>query len=171
MAVVDRRLCQLDELLVERLVETVILADALDQGLAVRVLGDREDRADVESRCLPVVNGSTGVEEFDMTDHLGHRPEPELGHELADLLGDELEERLDELGLAAEAGAQLGVLRGDPDRAGVQMTDPHHDAARHDERRRGEPVLLGAEQRRDDRRRVRSSSGRRSARRSGRAAR
>ena len=85
-----------------------------------------------------------------MTDHLGHRPEPELGHELADLLGDELEERLDELRLAAEAGAELGVLRGDTDRAGVQVADAHHDAARHDERGRCEPVLLGAEQRCDD---------------------
>ena len=41
MAVVDRRPCQLDELLVEGLVEAVILRHALDQGLAVGVLGDR----------------------------------------------------------------------------------------------------------------------------------
>ena len=85
-----------------------------------------------------------------MADHLGHRAEPELGHQLAHLLGDELEERLDELGLAAEALAQLGVLGGDADRARVEVADAHHHAARHDERRGGEAELLGAEQRGDD---------------------
>ena len=68
---------------------------------------------------------------------------------LAHLLGDVLEERHDELGLAAEALAQLGVLRRDTDRARVEMADAHHHAARHDERRGGEAELLRAEQRRD----------------------
>ena len=74
---------------------------------------------------------------------------PERGEQLAHLLGDVLEERLDELGLAVEAGAQLGVLRGHADRAGVEVADAHHDAAAHDERGGGEAVLLGAEQRGD----------------------
>ena len=74
---------------------------------------------------------------------------PSCGHQLAHLLGDELEEVDDELGLAAEALAQLGVLRGDADRAGVEVADAHHHAARHDERRGGEAELLGAEQRGD----------------------
>ena len=75
---------------------------------------------------------------------------PSCGEELAHLLGDELEEVDDELGLAGELLAQLGVLRGDADRAGVEVADAHHDAARHDERRGGEAELLGAEQRGDD---------------------
>ena len=54
---------------------------------------------------------------------------PERGEELAHLLGDVLEERLDELGLAVEAGAQLRVLRGHAHRAGVEVADAHHDAA------------------------------------------
>ena len=90
------------------------------------------------------------VERLDVADHLGHRAEAELGHQLADLLGDELEERLDELRLAAEALAQLGVLGGDADRAGVEVADAHHHAARHDERGGGEAELLGAEQGGDD---------------------
>ena len=69
---------------------------------------------------------------------------------LAHLLGDELEEVDDELGLAGEPLAQLGVLRGDADRAGVEVADAHHHAAAHDERRGGEAELLGAEQRGDD---------------------
>ena len=42
-----------------------------------------------------------------------------------------------------------GILRRDAHRAGVQVADAHHDAAHHDQRRRGEAVLLGAEQRAD----------------------
>ena len=63
---------------------------------------------------------------------------------------DELEEVLDELGLAGELLAQLRILRRDADRARVEMADAHHHAARDDQRRRREAEFLGAEQRRDD---------------------
>ena len=53
-------------------------------------------------------------------------------------------------GAAREAGPQLGVLGRDADRTGVEVADPHQDAARHHERRGGEAELLGPEQRRDD---------------------
>ena len=49
-------------------------------------------------------------------------------------------------GLPAELLAQLRVLGGDADRAGVEVADPHHDAAHHDQRRGGEAVLLRAQQ-------------------------
>ena len=49
-------------------------------------------------------------------------------------------------GRPREALAQLGVLGGDADRAGVEVADPHHDAAADDQRGGGEAVLLGAEQ-------------------------
>ena len=57
---------------------------------------------------------------------------------------------IDELGLAGELLAQLRILRRDADRAGVEVADAHHDAARDDERRGGEAEFLGAEQRGDD---------------------
>ena len=82
-------------------------------------------------------------------DHLVDRPEAELRHQLAHVLGDEPEVVLDELRLAVELLAQLRILRRDADRTGVQVADAHHDAARHDQRRRREAELLGAEQRRD----------------------
>ncbi len=91
-----------------------------------------------------------GVEQVDAADGLVERAQPERGQQLAHLLGDVLEEGLDELGLAAELGAQRRVLGGDADRAGVEVADAHHDAARDHQRRRGEAVLLGAEQRADD---------------------
>ena len=74
----------------------------------------------------------------------------ERGHDLAHLLGDE-EEVVDHvLGLALELGAQHRVLRGDADRAGVQVALAHHDAAGRDQRRGCEAELVGAEQRADD---------------------
>ena len=75
---------------------------------------------------------------------------PSSARYLAHLLGDELEEVHHELGLAGEAGAQLGVLRRDAHRAGVQVADAHHDAAGDHQRGGGEAELLGAEQRGDD---------------------
>ena len=79
-----------------------------------------------------------------------NRADAERGHQLPGLLGDEEEEVDDVLGLAGEALAQLRVLRRDADRAGVQVADAHHDAARRDQRRGGEAELVGAEQRGDD---------------------
>ena len=78
------------------------------------------------------------------------RAEPELGHQLPDVLGDEAEIVLDELRLAGEFLAELRVLRGHADRAGVQVADAHHDAARHDQRRGRKAEFLGAEERGDD---------------------
>ena len=90
------------------------------------------------------------LEPIGAADHLVHRPEAEPRHQLAHFLGDEPEVVLDELRLAVELLPQLRILRRDAHRAGVQVADAHHDAARHDERRRGKAELLGAEQRRDD---------------------
>jgi hypothetical protein len=73
-----------------------------------------------------------------------------MGHHLAHFFGDEEEVVDDVLGLALEALAQHRVLRGDADRAGVEMALAHHDAAGRDQRRGGEAELVGAEQRADD---------------------
>ena len=71
---------------------------------------------------------------------------PQLRHQLAHFLGDELEEVDDVLGPAAELFAQARVLSGDADGAGIEVADAHHDAA-HDHQGGGrEPELLGPEQ-------------------------
>ena len=90
------------------------------------------------------------VDGLDVADGLGQRTEPELREIFTHLFRDELEEVDDELRAPVVALAQHRVLGRDPDRAGVEMADPHHDAARHDQRRRREAELLGAEQRGDD---------------------
>jgi hypothetical protein len=70
-------------------------------------------------------------------------------HDLAQFFGDE-EEVVDHvLGLAGEALAQHRVLRGDADRAGVEVALAHHDAAGRDQRRGGKAELVGAQQRAD----------------------
>ena len=97
-----------------------------------------------------MVDGRPGLEAIGPADHLVHGAEPELGHQLADVLGDEAEIVLDELRLAGELLAQLRVLGGHADRAGVQVADAHHDAARHDQRRGRKAEFLGAEKRGDD---------------------
>ena len=61
------------------------------------------------------------IQGVDLPDRLGDRTEAQGGEMLANLLGDVLEEGLDELGLAGEPPAQLRVLGGDADRAGVEM--------------------------------------------------
>ena len=137
--------------MVERLLEPVVLQ--LQSGAGPRSAGTSGSARTVE-RSRPAafqcVTAGFGVEQVDAADGLVQRAQAERGQELAHLLGDVLEEGLDELGLAAELGPQRRVLGGDPDRAGVEVADAHHDAARHHERRRGEAVLLGAEQRADD---------------------
>ena len=121
MSIVDRaarvrvrRRGQLDQRLVERLLEAVVLL--------VRTGGDATRRA-MSGRCrigersspsaFQWSTASVDVEQLDLADHLVERAEAELGHELADLLGDEVEEVHDELGVAGELLAQLRVLGGD----------------------------------------------------------
>ena len=84
-----------------------------------------------------------------MADHFVDGAEAELGHDFAHFHGDEGHEIDDVLGLAGEVLAQLRVLGGDADRAGVFLADAHHQAADGDERRGGEAVFLGTEQRGD----------------------
>ena len=87
------------------------------------------------------------VDLLDAAHHLVDGLEAQLGHVLAHLLGDEEEVVDDVLGRAAEARAQHRVLRGDADRAGVQVALAHHDAAHGDERHGGKAELFRAEQR------------------------
>ena len=97
-----------------------------------------------------MIDSGPDVESIDAADHLVHRPEAELGHQLADLLGDEPEERLHVLGLSGEAPPQPRVLGGHAHGAGVEVADPHHDTAHHHQGSGGKAVLLGPHQGGDD---------------------
>ena len=149
-ALVEHEPTASDELVVEVLVELVILRAEVPARLGLREVGSDEDRREVESGRLPVSDRAVDVEQVAASDDLVERAIPEFGEVLAHLLGDELEEVDDELRLAGEALAKLGVLRGDAHGARVEVADAHHDAALHDQRRRGEAELLGSEERADD---------------------
>ena len=90
------------------------------------------------------------VEHLHLSDHFVEGAIAHLRHQFPHLFGDEEEVVDDVLGLALEAPAQHRVLRRHADRAGIEMTLAHHDAARRDQRRGGEAELIGAEQRADD---------------------
>ena len=74
-------------------------------------------------------------------------------------------------GLPAKRSPQLRVLGRDPDRAGVEVADAHHDAAQGDQRRGRGADLLGARAARRSRRRGPCASRRRPAARPASAAR
>ena len=86
------------------------------------------------------------VEHLHLADHFLEARVAHLGHQLAHFLGDEEQVVDDVLGLAGEAGAQHRVLRGDANRAGVEVALAHHDAAGRDQRGGGHAELVGAEQ-------------------------
>ncbi len=139
----------LDQLVIERLVEAVILR--LDAA-ARHAAGHRrvvQNGRKVDALGLPVVQGLARFQHVDAAHHFIESAEAHLRHVAAHLFGDEEEEIDDVLGRALELGAQRRVLRGDAHRAGVQMALAHHDAAHGHQRRGGEAELLGAQQRGD----------------------
>ena len=146
----ERGRAPLDQIVVERVLEAVILLAHLAPRDRRRQRRHVQQRREVEPLRLPVRDRALDVEAVGAADHLVHRPEAELRHQLAHFLRDEAEEVLDELGRAGELLAQLRVLRRHAHRAGVQVADAHHHAAHHDQRRRGEAELLRPEQRADD---------------------
>ena len=135
-----------DQLAVEDFLDLVILRLALVDGGALlrRRLG--EQLGEVEALGLPVLDQLAAIEHLHLPDHLIEGAEAELGHQLADFLGDEEEIVDDVLGLALESLAQHRVLRRDADRAGVEVALAHHDAAGGNQRRGGKAELIGAEQ-------------------------
>ena len=137
---------KLDELVVERLVEFVVLLDGLMQDGSRNRSRLHEHVAQIDAIGLPTLDRFVLVEAFDMADGLLQGAEAKLCEQFADFLGDEHEEVDDVLRLALEACAQFGILGGDALRAGVLLAGTHHDAAFDDQRRGGEAKLLGTKQ-------------------------
>ncbi|AJX01694.1 hypothetical protein BM45_3124 [Burkholderia mallei] len=149
LAVLDRGLRLLDQRVVERALEAVVLrfdVAARDAFAAFRLV---EHAREIEALRLPVLDAATHVEQIGAADQIVELRDAELRHDLARLLGDEEEVVDDVLGLTRELRAQHRVLRRDADRARVQMALAHHDAAFDDERRRREAEFVRAEQRAD----------------------
>ena len=139
----------IDQLVVQRLLQAVVLGDGTAAGDPAWHWRTVKDRRKVQSARLPVIQGLVHLEPVDAPDGFVHGAKAELRQPLAYLLGHE-EEVVDEvLGLALELGPQRRVLGGNTHRAGIQVALAHHHAAQADERHGGEAELLGAEQRGD----------------------
>src|SRR4029077_19525996 len=109
-----------------------------------------QKRGEIQRVRLGMIRIRTRAQHVGAPDHLVHRPEAKLSHQLTHFLGDEEEVVHYVLWLAAETRAQFGILRRDADGTRVEVTLPHHYAAFDDERRGREPEFIGAEQRADD---------------------
>src|SRR5579862_5709412 len=118
-AMVDRFARLRDELAVEHVGYAMVLRlapmdpDAGAGGGLVKQLGE------VESLGLPMFDRLSAVEHLHLADHFIEAAITHGRHPFADFLGDEEEEVDDVFGLTDETLAQYGVLRRDPDRAGV----------------------------------------------------
>ena len=117
-----------------------------DPGLQCRLI---QDPAEIDAMRLPVLDRPAHIQLADLPNHLVEGAKAKLRHQFAHFLGNEEEEVDDVLRRAGEALAQHRVLRRHADRAGVQMTLAHHDAAGGDQRRGGEAELVGPQQRAD----------------------
>ena len=146
----ERRLAVAHQRMIERLRQAMLLFLAVvarDFRGHLRLV---KHATEIEPARLPMRDALARVEKIAAPDQLVEATNAQLRHQLAHFLGDEEEKVDDVLGLSAEPLAQLRVLRRDADRARVQMTLAHHDAAGDDQRRRREAELVGAEHRADD---------------------
>mmetsp|Transcript_40260 Transcript_40260/g.88012 ORF Transcript_40260/g.88012 Transcript_40260/m.88012 type:complete len:314 (+) Transcript_40260:361-1302(+) len=109
--------------------------------------GGLQEVAEVQVRHLWIVlQVGLWPQEVCASDDFSDLPDAQGRHDLPCLLGDQ-EKVVDKvLRLASELLPELWVLRGDADRAGVEVALPHHDAAQRDERGSAHSDLLGAEE-------------------------
>src|SRR4029453_16079930 len=147
---VQRRSADLDQLLVQRLSYPVILNCRVVQHRSLGKLWPVQDRPEIETVRLPVCFRPCRVEDLDVTDRLVDGPETQRCKVFPNFLRNELKEVDHELRLARELRTELGVLCRHAHRAGVEMADPHHDAAADHQRASPETEPPGPEQRADD---------------------
>ena len=145
--VFDRFLGQVQELVIERLHQTVILRDRAPAADALGHFGIVEHGLEVQPLGLPMVDRTAHLQLVDVAHHIFQLPETQLGHKLAHFFGDKEEKVDDVLRRAIELGAQARILGGNAHRARIEMALAHHDAAHANERRGRESELFGAEQR------------------------
>ena len=105
-----------------------------------------EDSREIQALGSPVADGPSGVELVRVPNHFVDRTEAEFGHVLAHFLSDEAHEVDYICWVAGESLAQFGVLCRHPHRTGIEMTDPHHDAAERHQGSGGKAEFLGSEE-------------------------
>src|SRR5712664_2334070 len=145
----ERGLRKLDQPVVQGFFQAVVLALAVVARDFRRHVGHPEDLREVQTFRLPMLDALLRIEQIRSADKIAELPDPQVRHQLARLLGDEKKVVHHVFGFPGEFLAQYRVLRRHADRAGVQVAFAHHDAAAHDQRRRGETEFVRPEDRPD----------------------
>ena len=149
LAALNRVLGFGDQPAIQHVLELVILLDAAIDRVARPRRRLMEELREVQPLRLGVFDELRPIEHLSLADHLVEPAVAERRHQLPHFFGDKEEVVDDVLRLADEALAQHGVLRGDSDRAGVEMALTHQDAAGSDQRSGGEAELVRAQERAD----------------------
>ena len=148
LAALERRTGVNDHLRVQRFRHFVAAFDRTVMGSRPRIGLDEQG---VEIEIVEMGAAAADLhQQFGVADHFGQRPRAERSEDFAHFLGDEAEQVHDLFGGAHEFFAQFGLLRADPDRAGIRMALAYHDAAHGDQRGSADPEFLGAEKGGDD---------------------
>ena len=99
----------------------------------------------VDAFRFPVVQRLAHVDPVNPSDHFLDRTEAHIGHDLAQFFGDK-EEIVDHIfRLTGKLLAQFRILRGNADRASVEMTFAHHDTTGSNQRRCGKAEFVGTQ--------------------------
>src|SRR5215212_3253800 len=128
--VFEGRYALLDQLVVQCSLEPMVLDLGVADRLSLGCLDPVEQRREVHTARLPVLDGLAHLELVGASDHLLEAPEAHPRHVLPYLFGDEEEVVDDVLWSAGKALPELRVLGRDAHRARVQVAHAHHDAAR-----------------------------------------
>jgi hypothetical protein len=145
LAIVECRAGLLKDLNVERRVEPVILRLQATARDATGKSREVKDSGEIEAASFPMSIEIANIEHVDASDHLIEGAETHGRHVFTNLRCKEEKEIDDVLRLSAEALAKYRILGGYADRARIEMTLAHHDAAHGDERSGCEPEFLGTE--------------------------
>ena len=137
----------LDQLMVQRAVQTMILAVHATARYARRHGWIVENRREVEAAGFPMINSGFHLDHIDAANHFIDGAESKLRHILPQLFRNEEKEIDHMLGLPLELFAQHRILCGNAHRTSVEMALPHHDAAHRDQRSSSKSELFGAQQR------------------------
>ena len=146
LALVDGGAAFLDQHLVQRFVQTVVLGVHMEQGRAGGHLRLRQQAGEVQATGFPMLDAFFHVQQIAAANQVVKLGDAQLRHDVAHFFGDKEEIVHHMLGLARELLAQRRVLGGHAHGAGVQVAFAHHDAALDHQGSGGETEFIGTQQ-------------------------
>ena len=100
----------------------VLLADVEGCNARAELVGRSQDQRQIDVRRFGRSQILTDLEDLNMTDHLINSPETKLGHDGAELVSNVIKEVDYVLRGAGKLLAELRILSGNTDRAGIQLS-------------------------------------------------